>query len=279
MEKKTWTARGELTENDKDIIMFLSEEKLMASRIFLSGEVHKDTVGELEVEAYEKVNLGMEKDFHQAPLFEYTSDLTWRMTRFNPREVWPFIKKGLLADLSDAELRRLGLQVSVDLRGYDFYEAMIAAIKANLAKQSDSTLFMPQFELVMYDLELEDRGFEEPTDMTMKLSPQSHVHQFSRGTSNLNTEPILNRMSIFYNIMYLASLMLLGKPGYMAVDVARHFALPEAAVFMERVHYRTLTGAEEKQVRELREKYQDIACLTNTELACIYQLYKANTEK
>jgi hypothetical protein len=86
-------------------------------------------------------------------------------------------------------------------------------------------------------------------------------------------------MSVFYNIMYLASLMLLGKPGYMAVEVARHFALPEAAAFMERVHYRALTSAEEKQVLELREAYQDIECLTSTELAVMYQLYKANPEK
>jgi hypothetical protein len=78
----------------------------------------------------------------------------------------------------------------------------------------------------------------------------------------------------FYHGVYLSCLLLFGKPGYMDVPVAEHFAGPEAADFMRNAEVYRLNGAARENLAKLREEYGGIRSLTNPEMHYIVDLYE-----
>ena len=51
----------------------------------------------------------------------------------------------------------------------------------------------------------------------------------------------------FYNAVYLSCLLLFGKPNYMDIPAAEHFAMPGVAEFMRSAEYRELNRIERKE--------------------------------
>jgi hypothetical protein len=76
----------------------------------------------------------------------------------------------------------------------------------------------------------------------------------------------------FYHGVYLSCLLLFGKPGYMDVPVAGHFARKEAADFLRGVQMRRLNEDEQKKLEGLREDCGSIRSLTNPEMHFIVDL-------
>jgi hypothetical protein len=78
----------------------------------------------------------------------------------------------------------------------------------------------------------------------------------------------------FYHGVYLACLLLFGKPGYMDVPVAEHFARKEAAGFLRRAVFLQLKDGEKETLEELRKEYGSIRSLTNPEMHFVVDLYE-----
>jgi hypothetical protein len=74
--------------------------------------------------------------------------------------------------------------------------------------------------------------------------------------------------------VYLACLLLFGKPGYMDVPVAGHFARPEAAEFLQTAVFVPLSTAEKKKRAALRKEYGGIRTLTNPEMHFVVDIYQ-----
>jgi hypothetical protein len=77
----------------------------------------------------------------------------------------------------------------------------------------------------------------------------------------------------FYHGVYLSCLLLFGKPGYMDVPVAEHFAGPEAADFMRNAEVYRLNEAAQEKLAKLREEYGTVRLLTNPEMHYVVDLY------
>jgi hypothetical protein len=77
----------------------------------------------------------------------------------------------------------------------------------------------------------------------------------------------------YYQGMYLACLLLFGKPGYMGVPIATHFAAPRAAAFLQQAIFLQLNESEKKKCDELRKEYKHIMALTNPEMRFILDVY------
>jgi hypothetical protein len=82
----------------------------------------------------------------------------------------------------------------------------------------------------------------------------------------------------FYHGVYLACLLLFGKPGYMDVPVAGHFAQQEAVEFLRTAVFLQLNEAEKKKLEMLRKEYGAIQALTNPEMHFIVDLYERVTK-
>jgi hypothetical protein len=135
MERKAWTARGEMIEADKAVISALIEKNRTAARIFVTGEVAEGYIGEEAVrllininDVYYRNNAGCE------PLFIETKENTVRMVRFDPEFVWRCFHPDILVGLAQDEIDRLGVGVSVGMNPhrmdyFDFYQNMAAAMK------------------------------------------------------------------------------------------------------------------------------------------------------
>jgi hypothetical protein len=78
----------------------------------------------------------------------------------------------------------------------------------------------------------------------------------------------------FYHGVYLACLLLYGKPGYMDVPAAAHFAQKEAADFLRTAVFLQLNEIEKEQLARIREEYGNIQALTNPEMAFVVDLYE-----
>jgi hypothetical protein len=78
----------------------------------------------------------------------------------------------------------------------------------------------------------------------------------------------------FYHGVYLACLLLFGKPGYMDVPVAEHFAQREAADFLRSAVFLQLDADELKRLEKMREEYGNIRALTNPEMHYVVDLYE-----
>jgi hypothetical protein len=76
----------------------------------------------------------------------------------------------------------------------------------------------------------------------------------------------------FYHGVYLSCLLLFGKPGYMDVPVAEHFAQKEAADFLRNAEVYRLNEAAQEKLAKLREEYGGIRSLTNPEMQFIVDL-------
>jgi hypothetical protein len=78
----------------------------------------------------------------------------------------------------------------------------------------------------------------------------------------------------FYHGIYLSCLLLFGKPGYMDVPVAGHFAQKEAADFLRSAGIFQLNENERKKLEGLRQEYGTIQALTNPEMNFVVDLYE-----
>jgi hypothetical protein len=236
MEKRGWTARGAVTEGDKVVVKRIAGHNPVASRIYLTGEVHEGYVGETASILLTSINdvidgsmKGHDGKYIEEPLFIRTKQETIQMARFEPEAVWRMLDPGLLQQIQGEEEKRLGVAVQLD--EFDFYQSLISAFKA-------------------------EHG--------------AYIFPVAENYGELD---------VFYNIMYLSALLLYGKPGYMAVPVSQHFALPENACFIRAVKFRPLTKAEQNKIVELREKHKVVQGLTNPELSFLLSLYDADAGK
>jgi hypothetical protein len=78
----------------------------------------------------------------------------------------------------------------------------------------------------------------------------------------------------FYHGVYLACLLLFGKPGYMDVPVAAHYAQKESGDFLRSAIFLQLGADELKRLEKLREEYGTIRTLTNPEMNFVVDLYE-----
>jgi hypothetical protein len=131
MENKAWTARGEMISADKAVIQGLADKNRVAARIFVTGEVAEDYIGDAAMrllvnvnDVYYGNNAGCE------PLFINTRNSTVRMTRFDPEIVWRSFHPDILVGLVQDEIARLGVDMDPWKMDYfDFYQNMVAAMK------------------------------------------------------------------------------------------------------------------------------------------------------
>jgi len=131
MEKRAWTAHGETAGSDKQVISALANESKMASRIFVTGEVHESYVGDAALRLLININNVLYTNgASQEPLFVETKYGTVRMTRFNPAFVWRCFHPDIFVALAIDEAARLGVKMDpLAMDHFDFYESMIAALK------------------------------------------------------------------------------------------------------------------------------------------------------
>jgi len=78
----------------------------------------------------------------------------------------------------------------------------------------------------------------------------------------------------FYSAVYLSCLLLFGKPGYLDIPVAQHFAQPKVAQWMAQIDYRKLSIPEMDKLVRLRKDYGHIQALTNPELHFVVDLFQ-----
>jgi hypothetical protein len=78
----------------------------------------------------------------------------------------------------------------------------------------------------------------------------------------------------FYHGVYLSCLLLFGKPGYMDVPVAEHFAPKEAADFLRSAEVYRLNEAAREKLAKLRKDYGNIQALANPEMSFVVDLYE-----
>jgi len=131
MERKTWTTRGKMFETDRAVIARLADENQLAARIFITGEVHEDYIGDASRRLLINANdIFYKNDAGQEPMFVETKDDTIRMTRFDPSFVWRCFHPDTLVELITDETKRLGVKLDpYQMEHYDFYEAMIDAFQ------------------------------------------------------------------------------------------------------------------------------------------------------
>jgi hypothetical protein len=77
-----------------------------------------------------------------------------------------------------------------------------------------------------------------------------------------------------YQGVYLACLLLLGKPGYMDVHVSTHFAKKAAVNFLRDAVYIQLAEEDCAKLKTLRESYSGTKALTNAEMVFVVDLYQ-----
>ena len=132
MERRAWTARGEMTAADRQVIQAMAQDNKVAARIFVTGEAHEYYLGEAAYRLLINVNDVLYKNgVSEEPLFLETKDSTVRMARFDPQFVWRCFHPEILVDLVVQEAKRLGVNMDPwKMDNFDFYEEMIACIKA-----------------------------------------------------------------------------------------------------------------------------------------------------
>jgi hypothetical protein len=130
MNKKTWTTKGEMLPPDRDVIRSISEKNPIAARIFVTGEVAEDYIGEAASRLLISVNnVYYEEGAGCEPLFTETRNHTIRMTRFEPVSVWGSINPDLLVKLINDEAERLGVPVDpYTIDNFDFYQEMVLSL-------------------------------------------------------------------------------------------------------------------------------------------------------
>jgi hypothetical protein len=226
-EPKPWTWRGVMLPNDKQVIEKIVENDHEAARIFVTGEVTEDYIGDAATQLLVNVNDVYYKNHAGVePLFINTRTSTVRMARFDPAFVWRCFHPDILVGLIQEEAARLGVDMDPwNMEYFDFYQNMVAAMKATYGED---------IILIKARSDTED----------------------------------------YYHGVYLACLILFGKPGYMDVLVAEHFAQPEAADFLRGAIFLQLNEAERHALEGLRKDYSAIQALTNPEMHFVVDLYE-----
>ena len=113
MERRAWTARGEpMTEADKAVIQGVVDKNKTAARIFVTGEVAEEYIGEAAVRLLININdVLYQNEASSEPLFVQTRADTVRMARFDPAFVWRCFHPETLVDLAGCEAGRLGVEM------------------------------------------------------------------------------------------------------------------------------------------------------------------------
>jgi len=128
MKMKAWTARGMMAVGDERLIKAVADKNKVAARIFVTGEVHEDYIGDAAVRLLVNINdtlytNGVAKE----PLFVETRQDTVRMTRFDPAFVWRCFDPDTLTSLVKDEMERLNVVFDPwNMEHFDFYESMIS---------------------------------------------------------------------------------------------------------------------------------------------------------
>jgi len=131
MEKKAWTAKGEMLDVDKQVIEAIVGKDPIASRIFTTGEVHERYIGGAASQLLININdILYTNGVSHEPLFTETKSDTIRMTRYDPRFVWRCFDPKLLMELIGEEASRLNVDMNPQgLECYDFYEEMARVLR------------------------------------------------------------------------------------------------------------------------------------------------------
>ena len=75
--------------SDKVVISAVAEKNKVAARVFVTGEVHEDYIGDAAVRLLVNINdVFYEMGAGREPLFVETREGTVRMARFAPEFVW-----------------------------------------------------------------------------------------------------------------------------------------------------------------------------------------------
>jgi len=132
MEKRAWTARGTMAVGDEQLIKAVADKNKVAARIFVTGEVHEDYIGDAAVRLLVNINDVLYTNGGACqPLFVETRQDTVRMTRFDPNFVWRCFDPDVLTTLFKDEAERLNVKMDPwAMECFDFYESMISAITA-----------------------------------------------------------------------------------------------------------------------------------------------------
>jgi hypothetical protein len=229
--QRPWTARGEMLVEDRLVIQGVVDSNRAAARIFVTGEVTEDYIGNEAVrllinanDIYYKNKAGCE------PLFVNTRDNTVRMTRFDPEFVWRCFHPDILAGLVQEEIARIGVEMDPwEMDYFDFYQNMVAALKATYGE-------------------------------------------------NVIMVKVRSNADDFYQGIYLACLLLFGKPGYRDVPIAAHFARKEAAEFLRHAVFIQLDKKRMEELEALRNEYGGIQTITNPEMHFIVSIYESEAE-
>ena len=126
-----WSFRDYNLIFDKIYVKQFQQNNMVASRIFLTGEVDIEYIGEMSADQLiesDTVNIDDEKK--RNPLFILTKQNTIRMSRFDPKFVWNYFGKSNFKRMVSDESTRLGIDmVAEDICRDDYYEAVMDHIK------------------------------------------------------------------------------------------------------------------------------------------------------
>lgn len=129
--RKLWTRRGDMLLVDKEIIRATADTNRAAARIFVTGEVLEEYIGEIAVRHLLSINdVYYQNGAGEEPLFVQTRNNTVRMTRFDPEVVWRCFHPDILKDALQDEIERLGINMDPwEMEHTDFYQSMVASMK------------------------------------------------------------------------------------------------------------------------------------------------------
>ncbi|MCL2792420.1 MAG: hypothetical protein FWD87_04945 [Spirochaetaceae bacterium] len=177
-------------------------------------------------------------DLAGEPLFITTKNRTIRMVRFDPEKVWSSIEPNLFASLVKEEEKRLGVAVGSVV--LDEFDFYYSMIKA----------------------------IKQRIIRTDPSKPPASCPMVGRRKT----------IEDFYEFMYISSLLLFNKPGYMAVPISEHFAMPEAVEYMKTVKFRHLTQYEADQHKHIHDNHKNKKGITNDELDFLSGLFSSHTK-
>lgn len=116
-----------MTSADKALISTIVGKNRVAARIFVTGEVAEEYIGDAATRLLVNINdVFYQNGAGVEPLFVQTRADTVRMTRFDPAFVWRCFHPDILADLVQAEISRLGVDMDPwKMDSMDFYASMV----------------------------------------------------------------------------------------------------------------------------------------------------------
>jgi hypothetical protein len=136
--------------------------------------------------------------------------------------------------------------------------------------------FHPDLLVTLLEAEIGRLGVEmDPWKMDYFDFYQSMIAALKRKTGDaVAVVKLGSSVDDFYNAVYLSCLLLFGKPGYMDVPVAEHFAQASAAGYLRNATAFKLNDAAQKKLTDLRQEYGGLEALTNQEMHFVLDLYQ-----